>query len=81
MWVLSAAPILGLCLQKKHLKSYLIGFGTVLTLYAIGLIAQMLLGVKYTTYDAGYAWPLLDPNNAAAVFKLRAHTSVLVVLK
>jgi len=70
-WALSAMPIMGLCVTKTHLKPYTICFGTVLVLYAAGLIVQMLAGVQYTTYNVeGYAWPLLDPNNAAAVLNI-----------
>jgi len=69
MWVLAAAPMMALCLHPKHLKPYIISFGTVIGLFSAGLVVQWLLQVHYTAthVESGYAWPLLDPNNAAAV--------------
>ncbi|MBP3958348.1 O-antigen ligase family protein [Gemmata sp. G18] len=66
--ILAAMPALALCLKREDLPSYFGCFGTVLAVYAAGLITQYALGVQYTEYNFnGVAWPLLNPNNAAAV--------------
>ncbi len=78
MWFLTAMPMLALCLRKDDLPSYLAAFGGVLGLYALGLLIQWGLNVHYTNFDyrAGpdarpqAAWPLLDPNNAAALLNM-----------
>jgi hypothetical protein len=68
MWILLALPSLALCLRKETLLPCVWGFGMVISLYAIGLVLQML---THTQMDpAGgtrYGWPLLDPNNGAAI--------------
>ncbi len=70
MWELAALPMLPLCMRPEHLSPYLKGFGCVIAIYAIGLIAQELLHVTYTNDDAhgtaGRSWPILVPNNGAA---------------
>lgn len=79
MWILLALPVLPLCLHDGDLDTYTRWFGRVIYLYACGLLAQYILyplvpeayhnhGVF--NYDARYAWPLIDPNNAAAVLNL-----------
>ena len=72
MWVLAAMPTLALCLRKEHLKPYLICFLTVITVYALGLVAQAILNTQTTAYNypGRHAWPLLDPNNAAAIINM-----------
>lgn len=72
MWPLAAAPGLAACLRPKHLKYYLHAFLGITLVYAIGLIVQMYLHMQYDTYNIGpyYAWPLMDPNNAACVINL-----------
>jgi O-antigen ligase len=78
MWILAAMPILALSLPRRHLTPCLTGFLAALAIYATGLILQMLLQVRYTNYEYwitslqtfAVAWPLLDPNNAAAVLNL-----------
>jgi O-antigen ligase len=72
MWILAAMPSLALCLRKEHLKPYCICFGAIITLYALGLGAQLVLNTETTAYNypGRHAWPLLDPNNAAAVINL-----------
>jgi O-antigen ligase len=69
MWVLIALPLLAISLGEADLKNYLWCFGGVVTVYAVGLIVQYALHVTYDVYNLGdrYAWPLLDPNNGAAV--------------
>lgn len=71
-WVLVAMPGLALCLHKKVLPYYLKSFGTAIFIYAIVLIAQLVLHPQFTWYSTGtrYAWPLLDPNSAAAVLNM-----------
>jgi O-antigen ligase len=72
MWILVAMPSLALCLRPEHLKPYGVGFLTVIVCYSLGLILQMALHTQTTlfNYPGRYAWPLLDPNNAAAVVNL-----------
>ena len=72
MWVLASTPMLALCLRKEHLKPYTAGFLAVGSCYAIGLVIQMALHTQTTAYnyEGRHAWPLLDPNNAAAVVNL-----------
>lgn len=72
MFVLATMPSLALCLREEHIKPYCQCFGGVIGVYALGLILQMLLHVTYDNYNLGemYAWPLLDPNNAAGVVNL-----------
>lgn len=75
MWMLAAMPLLVLSLRKEYLRKYLLGALAVITLYSVGLILQMLFQVHYTHFDyeldwrnsSAAAWPMLDPNNAAAV--------------
>jgi O-antigen ligase len=69
MWILIAMPSLALCVRKQDLGYYACTFGFVILCYALGLITQMVLHVHYTLfdYDGRYGWPLVDPNNAAAV--------------
>lgn len=78
MWNLASLPILALTMRKEYLKSFLIAALAVVTVYAVGLIIQMLLHVQYTNYNypiwfrgsPAVAWPLLDPNNAAAIVNM-----------
>jgi hypothetical protein len=72
MYVLAAMPSLALCLRKEDLKPYFAGFLAVAALYAGGLVLQMWLDVRTTAYhyEGRYAWPLLDPNNAAMVVNM-----------
>lgn len=69
---LAAMPTLALCLRKEHLPAYCSCFLAVFTLYGLGLIIQEIIGVQYTSYnvDDRRAWPLMDPNNAAAVVNM-----------
>ena len=61
--VLTAMPLLAISLSERDLKPYIKCFGAVLTLYAIGLVAQkIVLGGRV-------GWPLLDPNNAACMMQ------------
>ncbi len=71
MWILAAMPLLALSLRKEHLKPYFWCFGSVVFLYACGLILQKCLNMHYTIdYDGRIGWPLIDPNNAACVVNL-----------
>lgn len=72
LWVLLAMPCLALTIRKEHISMYVKSFGGVITLYAIGLIAQLIIHPSFTFYDTGprYAWPLLDPNCGAAVLNI-----------
>jgi O-antigen ligase len=84
MWTLAAMPMLALSMKPQYLKSYLVGFGIVLGVFALGLIAQFALAVDYTAGQSyswfstdhkpgeryAAAWPLLDPNNAACVVNM-----------
>lgn len=72
MWVLSAMPMLMLALQEKDLQGYIRGFAGVLIFFALLLAIQKIfdfhLGI--INYPGRMAWPLLDPNNAAAMLNL-----------
>lgn len=82
MWVLAAMPTLALCLRKEHVKPYLICFLTVITVYALGLVAQAVLNTQTTAYNYSgrHAWPLLDPNNAAAIINMALLPCVYLTL-
>lgn len=79
MWLMSAMPILALCLHEKHLKPYLIIIGSIVSIYATGLIIQQILGIHYTNFNiegmGGRSWPLIDPNNAAVIVNAGLITS------
>lgn len=75
-WVLAAAPMLAICMRPQYLKSYIAVSFSVVLLYGLGLILQVVLHMHYTVFDypshLGFnyrlpAWPLLDPNNAACI--------------
>ncbi len=68
-WILITPPMLALCLRREHLPAYLKCFGTLIAVYSAGLVLQATLHVTYTFYNTPgrYAWPLLDPNNAAVI--------------
>lgn len=72
MWVLTAMPMLFISLNKDDLRPYIKCFGAVLVLYAITLSLQKLLHVHLGSFnfDDRPAWPLADPNNAAAMMNL-----------
>jgi hypothetical protein len=84
MWILAAMPSLALCLRREHLKPYLVCFGAIIACYALGLIVQAYLGAHYTYYNFegkdGRSWPLLDPNNGAAVLNLALIPSFYMAL-
>jgi O-antigen ligase len=69
MWVLLAMPMLALGMRPELIKPYIICFGGVIGLYAIGIIAQWVFNATYTNpnFEKFHIWPMLDPNNAAAV--------------
>lgn len=71
MWILAAPSLLVIFLSERHVKSSLLAALVVLCIYAGGLILQEILHVSYTQGDvfnySGRAWPLINPNNAAAV--------------
>lgn len=68
MWILVATPVLGIIIKKEDLVPYAICFGVVAAIFSFGLVLQEILDIHYTYIDARRkAWPLLDPNNAAAV--------------
>jgi O-antigen ligase len=69
MWILAIMPSLVLCMRREHLKSYFWAFGGIIFVYACGLVFQKFTHMTYSTfdYDGRIAWPLIDPNNAAAV--------------
>jgi O-antigen ligase len=72
MWVLAAMPSLAVSLRKEHIRPYCICFLTVMTVYALGLVVQLYLNTQTTfiNYENRHSWPLLDPNNGAAVINL-----------
>lgn len=77
MWMLAAMPSLALCMKEEYIYTYLKAFGAILTFYACGLLTQMAFDMHYDHYDYGgilghtaMAWPLIDPNNAAAVLNI-----------
>lgn len=68
MWILAAAPMMAVTLHPKEISKCLYGYGSILTLFALGLVAQQLFDVHYTSgWEGGKSWPVLDPNNAAAM--------------
>jgi O-antigen ligase len=69
MWVLAAMPSLALCLRGDQLKPYFAGFLGVTALYAAGLVLQLAFDTHTTAffYEGRHSWPLIDPNNGAAV--------------
>ncbi len=85
MWTLAAMPVLALSLRKQDIRPHLVGFGIVLGVYALGLIAQQVLGVHYTgnpeNVQTGRSWPMLDPNNAAAVLNAGVIASFYLALR
>ncbi len=83
MWFLTAMPMLALCLHKDALPDYYKAFFVVFLIYALNLLVQVVLGVHYTTIDyriydtyTEKTWPLLDPNNAAAILNIGLIPSV-----
>jgi O-antigen ligase len=82
MWVLAAMPTLAVSLRREHLKPYLACFLAVAALYAAGLVAQMALNTQTLlfNYEGRHAWPLLDPNNAAAVVNMALLPCVYLTL-
>lgn len=72
MFVLASMPSLAICLRHEHVKPYCWCFGSVIVLYAVGLLVQAGFHVTYDNYNLGdrYAWPMLDPNNGAALLNL-----------
>ena len=88
MWFLFAMPSLALCMKKEYLPDFLKATLAVLTVYAFGLLLQFALNVHYTLADYGgmlnhsaMAWPLLDPNNAAAVLNAGLIPCVYMALR
>lgn len=75
MFTLAAMPSLALSMQREHLRPFLVSTLVVLTLYAVLLIVEIFLPAANTAYviqvahrkNSASCWPLLDPNNAAAV--------------
>ena len=70
LWILAAPSIIMLTIQPRHLMPTIKWVGFVLVLYALGLVAQELLQVRYTSgleAHSGRSWPIIDPNNAAAI--------------
>lgn len=78
MWMLVAMPLVGLSINKNNINYCISGCIAVVAIYSAGLILQLLLRVHYNedsfltvpafrpgTY--AYAWPLVDPNNAACI--------------
>lgn len=72
MWTLLAMPLVAISLKKHDLRAHIIGFGIVLTIYAMTLSAQKIGGFNLNPlYPGGrMSWPLLDPNNAAAMMNM-----------
>lgn len=84
MWILAAAPILSLCLRAEHINACAIGALAVLAIYAVGLIAQETLDIRYTTAwerHSGRSWPVLDANNAAAILNFGLIGSFWMMIK
>lgn len=67
MWTFTALPLMVVCLREEDLRGYLKGFAIVLFIFVLGIDAQKLMGLGQ---DGRVAWPLLDPNNSAAVINL-----------
>lgn len=82
MWVLAAMPMLALSVRQENIKAYLDAFLAVLVIYACGLIWQMIMHIQFTSYNySGYAWPMLDPNNASAVINAGLIPSFYMALR
>lgn len=82
-WSLAAMPALAICMKRKYVAGYMLVFGFLLSAYALLLIGQFALSVSYTNISYNWfnkdhiegtryaaAWPLVDPNNAAAVINV-----------
>lgn len=82
-WMLASMPALALCLKRANLPQYVRCFGAVIGLYVIGLIGQLLFSVHYTVLDfeGRRAWPLIDPNNAAAIINIGLIPSFYFLLR
>lgn len=72
MFILAAMPSLALCLRSEHIKPYAWCFGSIIVLYAAGLVVQQYFNMSYTMYSTEdrRAWPLLDPNNGACLINI-----------
>lgn len=82
MWILVAFPLLALSVHREDLHQHLKYFYITIMIYALGLILQMYLGVKYTNYTyVGRAWPMIDPNNASAVINFALLPSLYLALR
>lgn len=85
MWILSALPFLAMTLHPKYIKRCTVVFCVILTLYALGLIYQQYADIRYTYYNFnggdGRSWPLLNPNNAAAVMNMAVIPSFYMALR
>lgn len=77
MWILAAMPLLALCSMKAENLEKCLGYSLIaITLYAFGLCLQLVLHIRFDHFEyasryipgaGAFAWPLLDPNNAALV--------------
>ncbi len=68
MWILAVAPMMALTMHPRDIEKSLYGFGIVLIIFCLGLLIQWGWDVKYTNgWDGAKSWPMMDPNNAAAV--------------
>jgi O-antigen ligase len=89
MWFLAAMPMLVVAFRKEYLPAYLDCFMAVLVVYATALIFEMMLGVKYNEVNYYIAWrdswasswPVLDPNNAAAIINVGLIPSFYMALR
>lgn len=81
MWMLATMPLLALTLRREHLRIYVAAFLAVEIIYAAGIIIQWLLNVQYVGYvvEDRYSWPLLDPNNGAAILNMALAPSLYMV--
>jgi hypothetical protein len=68
-------------MHEKALHWYMLIFSAVVILYIIGVDGQLLFDVHYHGYEAGntrtlHSWPVLDPNNAAAIISIAVISSL-----
>ncbi len=94
LMTLAAMPILAACLRMRpaYLRTYYWCFGVVIGGFSIGLFYQFL---HYTVMEPGFvfahqflgvarirpSWPMLDPNNAAAVMNIGLFPSLYMALR
>lgn len=89
MWCLAAMPMVALSVRREHMESIFKTAFVIVFLYALALIGQMMLHIRYTNFEYfipwrdsyAVAWPMIDPNNASMVLNFGLITSFFLALK